>query len=154
VLDTELKNFVIYKGQKLESDMAYIDIYKKAKHTIYVIDDYVNIKTLNLLSHKKSGVHVILFTENGFGRAKDPLTASEVADFNKEYPTIQIKPNPDCHDRFIILDYGTKTEKAFHCGASSKDGGNKVCAINAIESTDLMRPVISRLLKLKDRVLK
>ena len=154
VLDTELKNFVIYKGQKLESDMAYIDIYKKAKHTIYVIDDYVNIKTLHLLSHKKSGVHVILFTENGFGRAKDPLTASEVADFNKEYPTIQIKPNPDCHDRFIILDYGTKTEKAFHCGASSKDGGNKVCAINAIESTDLMRPVISRLLKLKDRVLK
>lgn len=69
-----------------------IDIYKKAKHTIYVIDDYVNIKTLHLLSHKKSGVHVILFTENGFGRAKDPLTASEVADFNKEYPTIQIKP--------------------------------------------------------------
>ena len=153
VLDTELKNFVIYKGQKLESDMAYIDIYKKAKKSIYVIDDYVRIKTLHLLSHKKSGVHVILFTENGHGRSRDRLTASEVTDFNNEYPTIQIKPNPDCHDRFIILDYGTKTEKAYHCGASSKDGGNKVCAINEIESTDLMHPVISKLLLNPDKTL-
>ncbi len=153
VLDTELKNFVIYKGQKLESDMAYIDIYKKAKKSIYVIDDYVSIKTLHLLSHKKTGVHVILFTENGHGRSRDRLTASEVTDFNNEYPTIQIKPNPDCHDRFIILDYGTKTEKAYHCGASSKDGGNKVCAINEIESTDLMHPVISKLLLNPDKTL-
>ena len=153
VLDTELKNFVIYKGQKLESDMAYIDIYKKAKNTIYVVDDYVSIKTLHLLSHKKPGVHVILFTENGHGRSRDRLTASEVTDFNNEYPTIQIKPNPDCHDRFIVLDYGTKNEKAYHCGASSKDGGNKVCAINEIESTDLMHPVISKLLLNPDKTL-
>ncbi len=153
VLDTELKNFVIYRGQKLESDMAYIDIYKKAKHSIYVVDDYVSIKTLHLLSHKKPGVHVILFTENGHGHSRDRLTASEVTDFNNEYPTIQIKPNPDCHDRFIILDYGTKTEKAFHCGASSKDGGNKVCCINAIESTGLLYPVINKLLQNPDKVL-
>ena len=62
VLDTELRNYVIYKGQKFEADKAYIDIYKSAQKSIYVIDDYVNIKTLHLLSHKKKGVHVILFT--------------------------------------------------------------------------------------------
>ena len=108
--ESELKNFVIYKGQKFEADKAYIDIYQKAKKSIYVVDDYVNIKTLHLLSHKKADVHVILFTENGFGRSRDFLTSSEVTDFNREYPTIQIKPNPDCHDRFIVLDYGTKSE--------------------------------------------
>ena len=153
VLDTELKNFVIYKGQKFEADKAYIEIYQKAKKSIYVVDDYVSIKTLHLLSHKKAGVSVILFTENGFGRSRDRLTASEVADFDREYPTIQIKPNPDCHDRFIVLDDGTKNEKVFHCGASSKDAGKKVCAINAIENTVLVHPIIDALLQNPDKTL-
>lgn len=126
ITDTDLKSLVVYKGQKFEADLAYIDIYKKAKKSIYVVDDYVNIKTLHLLSHKKKGVHVVLFTENGFGRPGF-LTSSEVTDFINEYPTLQIKPNQDCHDRFIVLDYGTKDEKVFHCGASSKDAGKKVC---------------------------
>ncbi len=153
VLDTELRNYVIYKGQKFEADKAYIDIYKSAQKSIYVIDDYVNIKTLHLLSHKKNGVHVILFTENGFGHSREFLTNSEVTDFDKEYPTIQIKSNPDCHDRFIVLDYGTNTEKVYHCGASSKDAGRKVCAINAIENTLLIHPIIDNLLLNPDKVL-
>lgn len=153
ILDTEVKNYVIYKGQKFEADKAYIDIYQKAKKSIYVVDDYVNIKTLHLLSHKKPGVHVILFTENGFGRSRDFLTSSEVNDFNLQYPTIQIKPNPDCHDRFIVLDYGTGSEKVFHCGASSKDAGKKVCAINAIENTSMIHPIIDKLLLNPDKTL-
>ena len=68
VSDKEFKNFVIYKGQKFEADAAYIDIYQQATFSIYVVDDYVNTKTLQLLSQKKTGVEVILFTENGHGR--------------------------------------------------------------------------------------
>ena len=45
-----MKNFVIYKGQKFEADAAYIDIYQQATASIYVVDDYVNTKTLQLLS--------------------------------------------------------------------------------------------------------
>ena len=153
ILETETKNYVIYKGQKFEADKAYIEIYKQAKKSIYVVDDYVNIKTLHLLSHKQKGVHVILFTENGHGRSRDFLTSSEVTDFNREYPTIQIKPNPDCHDRFIVLDYGAKTEKVFHCGASSKDAGKKVCAINAIENTAMVHPIFDALLLNPDKVI-
>ena len=152
ISDSELKSLVIYKGQKFEADKAYVDIYQSAKKSIYVVDDYVNIKTLHLLSQKKAGVDVIIFTENGHGR-KGFLTASEVTDFDNEYPTLTIKPNPDCHDRFIVLDYGLKTEKVFHCGASSKDAGKKVCAINAIENTVLVHPIINALLKNPDKAL-
>lgn len=152
VLDTELKNFVIYKGQKFEADKAYIDIYQKAHNSIYVIDDYVNIKTLHLLSQKKQGVAVVLFTENGHGR-NGFLTSSEVADFNTQYPTLQIKPNPDCHDRFIVLDYGTQNEKVYHCGASSKDAGKKVCAINVLERKEMIHPIIDQLLLNPDKVI-
>ena len=152
VNEVEQKNFVIYKGQKFEADKAYIEIYQSAKKSIYVVDDYVNVKTLHLLSQKKAGVDVIIFTENGHGR-KGFLTASEVTDFDNEYPTLTIKPNPDCHDRFIVLDYGLKTEKVYHCGASSKDAGKKVCAINAIENTALVHPIINVLLKNPDKAL-
>ena len=152
VNEVEQKNFVIYKGQKFEADKAYIEIYQSAKKSIYVVDDYVNVKTLHLLSQKKAGVDVIIFTENGHGR-KGFLTASEVTDFDNEYPTLTIKPNPDCHDRFIVLDYGLKTEKVYHCGASSKDAGKKVCAINAIENTALVHPIINALLKNPDKAL-
>lgn len=153
ITEADLKNYVIYKGQKFEADNAYIDIYQHAKRRIYVIDDYVNIKTLQLLSHKHQGVEVVIFTENGFGKGRDFLTATEVKDFNQEYPTLRIKPNPDCHDRFIVLDYGTKREKVFHCGASSKDAGKKVCAINMIENTILIHPVIDALLNNPDLTL-
>lgn len=60
ISDKDFKNFVIYKGQKFEADVAYIDIYKQAAASIYVVDDYVNTKTLQLLSQKKTGVKVIL----------------------------------------------------------------------------------------------
>ena len=36
ITDKDKKNFVIYKGQKLEADIAYIEIYQQAKKTIYV----------------------------------------------------------------------------------------------------------------------
>ena len=150
ITDKDKKDFVIYKGQKLEADIAYIEIYQQAKKSIYVVDDYMNAKSLQHLSQKADGVEVILFTENGKG-GRGFLTNSLVTDFQNEYPTIRIKPNPDCHDRLIVLDYGEETEKVYLCGASSKDAGKKLCAINQITETAIIHPVIDRLLLLPDK---
>ncbi|MBE5939220.1 MAG: ORF6N domain-containing protein [Lachnospiraceae bacterium] len=152
VSDKDFKNFVIYKGQKFEADVAYIDIYQQATRSIYVVDDYVNTKTLQLLSQKKQGVEVVLFTENGHSK-KGFLTPAVVSDFVNQYPPLRIKPNADCHDRLIVIDYGLPTEHAYHCGASSKDAGKKLCAINKIENTEMIRPVIDKLLLGADRVI-
>ena len=152
VSDKDFKNFVIYKGQKFEADVAYIDIYQQATTSIYVVDDYMNTKTLQLLSQKKQGVEVVLFTENGHGK-KGFLTSAVVSDFVGQYPPLRIKTNPDCHDRLIVIDYGLPTEQAYHCGASSKDAGKKLCAINKIENTEMIRPVIDKLLLGADKVI-
>lgn len=152
VSDKDYKNFVIYKGQKFEADAAYIDIYQQAQKSIYVIDDYMNTKTLQLLSQKKSGVEVILFTENGHGR-KGFLTNAVVTDFENQYPPLRIKPNPDWHDRLIVLDYKLPTEKVFHCGASSKDAGKKLCAINEIVKRDMVHANIDSLLLTPDKTI-
>lgn len=150
ITDKDKKNFVIYKGQKLEADIAYIEIYQQAKKSIYVVDDYMNAKSLQHLSQKADGVEVVLFTENGKG-GKGFLTKSLVTDFQNEYPSLRIKPNPDCHDRLIVLDYDEETEQAYLCGASSKDAGKKLCAINQITETAIIHPVIDRLLLLPDK---
>ena len=150
VSDKDFKNFVIYKGQKFEADAAYIDIYQQATTSIYVVDDYMNTKTLQLLSQKKQGVEVVLFTENGHGK-KGFLTPAVVSDFINQYPPLRIKSNPDCHDRLIVLDYSLPTEQTYHCGASSKDAGKKLCAINKLEHTEMIHPVIDKLLLGTDR---
>lgn len=150
VSDKDFKNFVIYKGQKFEADAAYIDIYQQAKKSIYVVDDYVNTKTLQLLSQKHAGVEVVLFTENGHGK-RGFLTTALVNDFIQEYPPLKIKSNADCHDRLIVLDYGESTEQAYHCGASSKDAGKKLCAINVMLETSMIHPVIDKLLLAPDK---
>lgn len=150
VLEKDFKNFVIYKGQKFEADAAYIDIYQQAKKSIYVVDNYVNTKTLQLLSQKQEGVEIVLFTENGHGK-KGFLSTAVVNDFLQEYPPLRIKPNADCHDRLIVLDYGEPTEQAYHCGASSKDAGKKLCAINIIIETNMIHPVIDKLLLAPDK---
>lgn len=149
VQEIDFKNFVIYKGEKFEADVAYTDIYKLANQSIYVIDNYVDIKTLELLKHKKRNVNVILFTQNIHSR-NGFLTNAEVADFNAQYPQLTLKPNPDCHDRFIIIDYKSAYEKVFHCGASSKDAGKNICAINQFENTALLYPIIDKYLTFND----
>lgn len=67
--------------------------------------------------------------------------------------SVQVAGITDCHDRLIVIDYGSATEQAYHCGASSKDAGRKLCAINKIENTAMIHPVIDNLLLAEDKVL-
>ena len=43
------------------------------------------------------------------------------------------------------------TEQAYHCGASSKDAGKKLCAINKLENSTMVHPVIETLLSGEDK---
>ncbi len=149
LVEENCKEYVFLDNQKFEADMAYEDIYSKAAKTIYIIDDYVSRKTLQLLTKKKPGVKVILFTQNA-ASANQKLTATEVADFNSEYPKLSVKPNPGCHDRYIVLDYGLPTQAAYLCGASSKDAGNRVCSIVKFEDSSIVQGIIAPRLKQPD----
>lgn len=148
----ELKQFVFKDSQPFEANVAYMDIYKEAKHSIYIADDYINCHTLSLLSAKKKEVNVIVFSDNK-GRGSGKLNQLEFDNFNREYPTLSIKKNNQrCHDRFIIIDYQTDTEKIYHCGASSKDAGKKVCCISLFSTSDIIYSIIDELLMHDDYI--
>ncbi|MBP5327361.1 MAG: ORF6N domain-containing protein [Bacteroidales bacterium] len=55
------------------------------------------------------------------------------------------KANGIFHDRYIILDYGTATEKKYHCGASSKDAGKKVNTITEVKDRNVYHPLVDAL---------
>lgn len=125
----ENKNWLIFNGKFSSADEAYESIYSQAKRTIYVVDNYIGLRTLVHLKNSPSGVETILFSDN-VGANK--LHHIEFVDFCKEYPNIRIsmqKTGGIFHDRFIVLDYGPPDERVFLCGASSKDAGARITSI-------------------------
>lgn len=66
------KHFLLMNGDKVEADVAYTKLYKSARKSIYVIDNYIGLKTLELLRATKDSVEVIIFSDNV--RNKDMLT--------------------------------------------------------------------------------
>ena len=114
----EQKELLILDGEPARASEAYLDIYSKATKTVFIIDNYINIKSLRLLQSVSSGVEVTFFSDN----IGNYLHQNDYDDFKKEFPQIEIsfiRTSNKVHDRFIILDYNTKTEKIYQCGASS-----------------------------------
>lgn len=120
--------YLIHNGEPAKADETYMQIYSEAKKKIFIVDNYINIKTLRLLKGAKDGTEVIVFSDN----LLNMLHSSDDQDFQREFPNINIsykRTNGIMHDRFIVLDFGTSDEKMFHCGASSKDAGDRMTAI-------------------------
>ena len=137
------KEILILNGQQVESNLAYQNIYNKANNSIFIIDNYINIKTLVLL--KDINVPITIFTDN----INKGLHKIEYEDFIKEYKNINItfkKTNAKVHDRYIILDYNTEQEQIYHCGASSKDSGKRITTITKISENKLFHNMIDELL--------
>ncbi|MSB17833.1 ORF6N domain-containing protein [Finegoldia magna] len=130
------KHFLLMNGDKIEADVAYTKIYKSAKKSIYVIDNYIGLKTLELLRAARDKTQIIVFSDNV--KNKDMLTKNILDDFRKDYPNIDLKlkiAGKKYHDRYIAIDYGTENEAFYLCGASSKDAGNKISSITKIEES-------------------
>ena len=105
------KHFLLMNGDKIEADVAYTKIYKSAKKSIYVIDNYVGLKTLELLRAARDKTQIIVFSDNV--KNKDMLTKNILDDFRKDYPNIDLKlkiAGKKYHDRYIAIDYGTENE--------------------------------------------
>ncbi len=140
------KHYLILNGEKIEADIAYQSLYKLAKHSVYIIDDYIDIKTLQLLKCCNSNINIIIFTDN---KGKNNLNKIFINDFKNDtgFNLIIKKNNSRFHDRYIIIDYNTDNESIYHSGASSKDAGKRITTITKIEEKELYKPLINEILK-------
>lgn len=141
---TETREYLLLNGEPIKAKDAYLEIYKHAKSKIYIIDNYISIKTLHLLQIVKRNLEITFFTDN----ANKYLRKSDLDDFKTERPDLKInfiKTNQTIHDRFIILD----EEKIYQSGGSSKDIGNKLTSIHEINDEFIKQTLLNITQKLK-----
>lgn len=133
--NTEIKQNIFYDGQIYDAFSFIVGLIQKAKKEIILIDNYVDVNTLNILCKKNQGVDVVIVTAG-----KGNLSAKDVTKFNAQYPKLSVKTTTDFHDRFLILD---KCE-VYHIGASIKDAGKKSFGITKIEDKDLIISLVNK----------
>ena len=112
---------IFYNGQIFDAYKFATDLIKSAKHSLVLIDNYVDETTLLMLSKRSKGVSATIYTAK-IGKQLQ----LDLDKHNDQYPPIQVRTYKESHDRFLLID---ETE-VFHIGASIKDLGKKMFAFS------------------------
>ena len=121
------KQSIFFDGQIYDAYSLIIDIIKKAKQKILIIDNYIDDSILKMISKKNKDIEVVILTSQNSN-----LNKLDINKFNKQYPTLKVATTNKFHDRFIVID----NKELYHVGASLKDLGKKCFAISRIEDEE------------------
>jgi phage regulator Rha-like protein len=128
------KQGVFFNGQVFDAYKFVSDLFRLAKKSILIIDNYIDDSVLVHLTAVAKGVKVRILTKS----ISDKL-ALDIDKFSSQYFPIEVKIFTLAHDRFVIID----DKDVYHFGASLKDLGKKWFAFSKIEKSDM--EVISKL---------
>ncbi len=120
--DEEVTQGIFYDGQIFDSYVFIIDLIKKAKTEIILIDNYVDETVLTMLDNRNDNVSTTIYTAHFGDKLKLALTKH-----NSQYSPINIVHYNKSHDRFLIID-----DAVYHIGASLKDLGKSVFAFSKL----------------------
>ena len=117
---------IFFNGEEYDAFSFLSSLVSKATSKIILIDNYIDVGTLDILSYKKSNVDVEIVTVH------DYLTKSAKNTFIKQYGNLIIKINNNFHDRFLIID----NTYLYLIGASIKDAGKKIFSVEQMYDKD------------------
>ena len=112
---------IFFDGQIFDAYTFISDIIRKADKSIILIDNYIDDSVLTLLSKRRDGVKIIIYTKTISNQLK-----LDSAKFNSQFNNLEVKLLTEAHDRFLIID----EKELFHIGASLKDLGKKWFALS------------------------
>ena len=118
------KQGIFFDGQIFDAYRFVSDLFRTAKKSIIIIDNYIDDTVLTHLTKRHNTVSVTILT-----KTISKQLALDVKKFNEQYPTIEIKEFDNSHDRFLIIDDKT----VYHFGASLKDLGKKWFAFSKMD---------------------
>ena len=116
---------IFYDGQIFDAYAQIINLIKQAKQSITLIDNYINVDTLTMLSNRSSGVTATIYT-----RQLNQQQQLDLQRHNQQYPPIDIHTTQRNHDRFLII-----ADVVYLFGASLKDAGKKLFAYIKMQET-------------------
>jgi len=89
---------IFYDGQIFDAYAQIVSLIKQAKHSIVLIDNYINVDTLTMLSNRDTNVSATIYT-----RQLSQQQQLDVQRHNQQYPPnydqhlpAQSRPLPDC----------------------------------------------------------
>ena len=132
--ESEFRQSIFFDGQIYDAYILVIDIIKKAKQKVLIIDNYIDDSILKMLSKKNKNVEVVILTSQNSN-----LNKLDINKFNKQYPTLKVAMTNKFHDRFIVID----NKELYHIGASLKNLGKKCFAISKIEDDEYIEKIIN-----------
>ena len=104
---------IFYDGQIFDAYAHIISLIKQAKHSIVLIDNYID------------SVSAAIYT-----RQLSQQQQLDLQRHNQQYPPIAINSCQHNHDRFLIID-----DVVYIFGASLKDAGKKLFAYIRMQET-------------------
>jgi hypothetical protein len=122
--DVHPRQGIFFNGQIFDAYRFVSDLFRTAKKSITIIDNYIDDTVLTHLAKRHDNVTVTILT-----RFISKQLSLDVKKFNEQYPAIEIKEFNNSHDRFIIIDKGA----VYHFGASLKDLGKKWFGFSKME---------------------
>ena len=120
---------VFYDGQVFDADVFLTKFILSARKSILLIDNYVDITSLEMLAKKGKGVSLRILTS----KRGNELAASDIDKFNEQYGDLVVSFSSKFHDRFLIID----DKELFLIGASIKDLGKKCFAFTKLDSREI-----------------
>ena len=133
----ELGMRIFFRSQLYDASSCIEGILEQAEREILLIDGYVDRRSLDMLSRKRKGVSVLLYTSSkGNG-----ITGKELSDFNAQYPSLEVHVTDEFHDRFLILD----RRRMYHIGASVKDAGRRTFEISENNDVRYLDMILEKL---------
>jgi hypothetical protein len=116
---------IFYDGQIFDAYAHIISLIKQAKTSIVLIDNYIDVDTLTMLSNRNANVSATIYT-----RQLSQQQQLDVQRHNQQYTPIIINICQRNHDRFLIID-----DVVYVFGASLKDAGKKLFAYIRMQET-------------------
>ena len=122
------KQGIFFDGQIFDAYNFVSDLFKRAKESVTIIDNYIDNSVLIHLTEVKENIKVKILT-----RSISPKLKQGIKKFEDQYFSLTLKVVKNYHDRFIIID----EKEVYHIGASLKDLGKKIFAFSRMDKTAL-----------------
>ena len=119
---------VFYDGQIFDAYVQIAGLIKQAKHSIVLVDNYIDETTLTMLSKRDVNISATIYTSQQAQNLRQ--LQLDIQRHNQQYPPIAVNFCHRNHDRFLIID-----DVVYLFGASLKDAGKKLFAYIKMQET-------------------
>ncbi len=128
---------IYFDGQIFDAYSKILDIFKRAKNNLIIIDAYADNTLLDII--KRLNINVTIIT-----KANNLLTRQDIEKYNKQYHNLSVKYDNTFHDRYFILD----KKEVYHCGTSINRIGYKTFSITLINDKDICNALINKIISI------